>query len=144
MISTTTVHIQMQIQNKGGLCRFRYERFINFLTSIHGDTWRETQFLKVYANHTMLTPPQRVVHLVVFKISVGRDLQNLTTCLNDRRPKSHLNGPISTHIFFKILKFSGPFLPSMTSSIWGFIMTMVIVIYFAHERKLHQMTMCWN
>ena len=31
---------------------------------------RETQFLKAYANHTMLTPPQRVVHLVMFKISI--------------------------------------------------------------------------
>ena len=41
--------------NTGGLCRFRYERFINFLTSAHSDTRRETQFLKVFSNHTMLT-----------------------------------------------------------------------------------------
>ena len=49
---------------------------------------------------------------------------------------------LSTDFFFKILKFSGPSIPSMTSSIpqphclsGGFIMTMVIVISFAHERK---------
>ena len=30
----------------------------------------ERQFLKVYANHTMLTPPQRAAHLVTFKISI--------------------------------------------------------------------------
>ena len=39
----------------GRLCRFRYERFYLFLDSVHGDTRRETQFLKVYAKHTMLT-----------------------------------------------------------------------------------------
>ena len=32
--------------------------FINSLNSVHGDTRSETQFLKVYANHTMLNPPQ--------------------------------------------------------------------------------------
>ena len=62
--------------NTGGLCCFRYERFINILTSVHDDTRRVAQFLKAYANHTMLTPPQRAVHLVMFKISDGRDLQN--------------------------------------------------------------------
>ena len=30
----------------------------------------KTQFLKAYANHTMLTPPQRAAHLVMFKISI--------------------------------------------------------------------------
>ena len=29
--------------------------FINSLISVHGDTRKEAQFLKVYANHTMLT-----------------------------------------------------------------------------------------
>ena len=31
---------------------------------------RETQFLKAYANHTMLTPTPRAAHLVMFKISI--------------------------------------------------------------------------
>ena len=43
----------MQIQYTGGLSHFRYEQFINFLTLVHGDTRRETQFLKAYANHTI-------------------------------------------------------------------------------------------
>ena len=54
----------------GGLLRFRYEGVYHFLASVHSDTRRETQFLKVYANHTMLTPPQRAAHLVMFKISI--------------------------------------------------------------------------
>ena len=44
---------------------------------------------------TLLTPPLRAAHLVVFKISVGRDLKNLTTSFNGRRSNSLLNGPIS-------------------------------------------------
>ena len=58
--------------------------FINFLNSVHCDTRRETQFLKVYANHTMLTPPQHAVHLVMFKISVGRDTKKPTTSFSSR------------------------------------------------------------
>ena len=58
---------------------------------------------------TMLTPSPRAAHLVVFKISVGRD---------PKIPTLRLNGPISTlnWLFFKNLKFSGPSLPGMTSS----------------------------
>ena len=41
----------------GGLFRFGYERVYQFLASVHGNTRKETQFLKAYANHTMLTPP---------------------------------------------------------------------------------------
>ena len=44
--------------------------FIKFLASVHGDTRREPQFLKIYTNHTILTPPQRAEHLVMFKISI--------------------------------------------------------------------------
>ena len=72
--------------NAGRLCRFRYERIYEFLTSVHGDTRGETQFLKVYTNHTMLTPPQRAAHLVIFKISVGRDPKNPTTPFNGQNP----------------------------------------------------------
>ena len=45
-------------------------RFINFWLWSMVTLRRETQFLKAYANHTMLTTPQRTVHLVMFKISV--------------------------------------------------------------------------
>ena len=39
-----------------GFYRFRFERVYFFLPSALGDTWRETQILRVYVNHTMLTP----------------------------------------------------------------------------------------
>ena len=45
--------------NTGGLCRFEYERVYTFLASVTGNTRRETQFLKTYANHPMLTPPHK-------------------------------------------------------------------------------------
>ena len=45
-------------KNTGGLCRFGYERVNQFLASVLGNTRRETQIIEVYANHTMLTPPQ--------------------------------------------------------------------------------------
>ena len=54
----------------GGLFRFGYERVYQFLASVHGDTGREIQFLKAYANHAMLTPPQCAAQLVMFKISI--------------------------------------------------------------------------
>ena len=79
-----------------------------------------------YADHT-IWPHQRAAHLVIFKISVGRDRKK--TQLHLQRPKSNSrpngrnstlchHGPISTlnWLFFKILKFSGPSLPGMTLS----------------------------
>ena len=60
--------------------------FINFLTSVHGDKRRETQFLKVYVNHMMLNPPQRTVPFVMFKISVIRDPKNPTPSFNGQNP----------------------------------------------------------
>ena len=46
----------------------------------------KTQFLKAFANHTMLTLAQRVAHLVMSKISVGRDPKNPTTSFNGQNP----------------------------------------------------------
>ena len=144
MISITTV-IQTHLQTQADSVVSGMNRFINFLTSVHGDTRRETQFLKVYADHNVLTPPlQCTAHLVMFKIFVSRDLKNPTTSfngpnpiLNSRIPNSNLN-----YLFFKILKFSGQSLPSMTSSILqphflsgGLLQQMVIVISFVHECK---------
>ena len=47
---------------------------------------RETQFLKVFANHSVLTLPQRAAHLVMSKISVGRNPKNPTTSFNNQNP----------------------------------------------------------
>ena len=73
MLYTTHSHNDLSHNNRntGGLCCFKYEWVYLLLASVHDDTRRETQFLKAYANHTMLTPPQRAVHLVMFKISIN-------------------------------------------------------------------------
>ena len=41
--------------NTGGLCGFWYERIYLFLLSALADTSRETQSIRTYVNHTMLT-----------------------------------------------------------------------------------------
>ena len=63
------------------LCCFRYQRFINFLTSVFWHEERDTIL-------TILTIPKNAVHLVMFKITVGRDPKNPTTCLNGRELNS--------------------------------------------------------
>ena len=73
--------------NTGGFCSFGYERVYQCLASVLADTRRETQFLKAYANHTMLTPTlphHRAAHLVVFKISASRDPKNSTATFNNQ------------------------------------------------------------
>ena len=110
---------------------------------VHGDTRRETQFLKVYANHTMLTPPQCVAHLVMFKISIHL-CQLRSTCLNGRKPNFN-SQRLNTQLHLstvKILKFSGPCLLDTTSSklqshflSGSLLWQMVIVISFACEHK---------
>ena len=123
------------------------DAFINFWL-LFFDIRRETQFLKVFRNHTMLTPTPNVRPILWCLrsqfISAGRDLKNSTLRLNGRIPNSRLLGPISTlnWLFFKILKFSGPSLPSMVSSTHqphflpgGLLWQMVIVISFVRERK---------
>ena len=64
---------------------------------------------------TMVTALQRVVHLVMSKIFVGRDPKNPTTSFNGQNPT--LASMVQSQlILFKILKFSGPSPPGMTSS----------------------------
>ena len=56
-------------------------------------------------------------------------------------PTTRLNGPISTAVFLKSsnsqpISFGHDVIHTPASfPVWGIIMTMVIVIYFAHERK---------
>ena len=78
----------------------RYERVYFFLPSILDDMRRETQFLKAYANHTKLTHHPRTVHLVVLKISAGRDPKNPTATFNGRLQLSLLkSSKFSGHLF---------------------------------------------
>ena len=62
--------------NTGRPCRFGYERVHFFLPSVLSDTRRETQIIKAYANHTILTPPHARRTLWCLRsqlISLGRD-----------------------------------------------------------------------
>ena len=144
----------MQVKT-GELCRLGANGYNNFWVQFI-DTNRETQFLKVFHNHTMQTPPPT--------FDTSRGAQDLNSSLPVEIRKTQLfdsiaesptlasmaenstvclHGPMSTFnwLFFKILKFSGSSIPGMTSSTHqahfclGFIMRMVIVISFAHERK---------
>ena len=91
-------------------CRFWYEQISFFQSSTIGDTRRATQFIRTYANHTMLTSP-----------AARCNLQRLRSQLIYRsRPKLIRSDPKNSTVrlysrLFKILKFSGPSLPGMTS-----------------------------
>ena len=87
-----TISITIQIQIQADSVVSDMTGFINFwLWSF--DTRKETQFLKVYANYTMLTPLPRAAHFVVFKISVNGDPKNSTTRLNVRKLNSLFQNP---------------------------------------------------
>ena len=123
-------------QKPAGRCCFRYERFINFLTS---DLWHEERDTIL----TMLTSPPRAAHLVVFTISIHLRRsrpESLTAASTLENSTLWLHGPISTDSFqnpqilrtfssgHDIIHIPAPF------PLWGFIMTMVIVISVARER----------
>ena len=140
-------HNDINNNNTGWFCRFRYERVYSFLASVHGDTRRETQFLKAYANNTMLTPPQRAAHLVVFKISIhlcrskseklNHTPQRKKNQLGPQRSNTQLS---SSTVKIQLTSFQNPQVLKAISCghdvihtpapfpVWGFIMTMVIVI----------------
>ena len=127
----------------GGLCRFRHERFINFLTSVLGDTRREIQFLLYWAK------PQSAAYLVVFKISVGRDLQNLTTCPNDRRPnsmpqRSNLNSFQNPQILGTVSSGHNVMHTPASFSVWFFLCQWWLSNLLRASVKLHPMTMHLN
>ena len=92
--------------------------------------------------------PQRAAYLVMSKISVVRDPKNTTTSFNGqnptpngRIPNSRLNVPISTdsfqnpQILWTISSGHVVILTPAPFPVWGFIMTMLIVISFAHEHN---------
>ena len=143
---TTVLQIHIHIQSNtnadtGRLSCFRHKRFYWLLTSVHWHEERDTIL-------TMLTIPN-AAHLVVFKISVGRDPKTPTASSTVENsilyaPMAEnsnvcLHGSISTLNcrVFEILKFSvllfWVWRHPCSSPIFclGFIMTMVIVISFA-------------
>ena len=86
-----------------------------------GSSTRGERHNSYYAN-----PTQRAEHLVMFKISDCRDPKNPTT-------SSTAQIQLSTDSFSKSSNSQDHH--SNLISCLGFIMTMVIVISFAHERK---------
>ena len=80
------------------------------LSSDFGSLTQGERHNSYYANH-----PQCAAHLVVFKISVGWDPKILTAIATvPQWQRTQLSASL-----FKILKFSGPSLRSMTSSTLG-------------------------
>ena len=105
MISMKTLQIHIQIQADSIVSDTK--GFINFwLRSF--DTEKKTQFLKVYANHTMPIPPH-AVYLVVFKISIH-------VCWSRSKKINPTPQLQKTQLHFQNLKFSGPSLLGMLSS----------------------------
>ena len=132
---TTVIQIHIQIQNTGGLCCFRHE--LVFLIPDFGP-WRHEEGDTIL---TMLTPPQRAAHLLMFKISVGRDPKIPTTSFNGQNPTlaSMVQSQLTSFQNPKILRtiFSGHDVIHTPAPfpLWRLIITMVIVISFARERK---------
>ena len=111
-----------------------------------------------YTILTMLTP-QRTANLVMFKISIGRDPKNPTTSFIGQNPtlNSVAEEPTLASIvqsrltLFKILRFSRPSLPGMTSSTLQPISCLGVyydrwwLLYPLHASvKLHPMTIHLN
>ena len=131
-----TVHIQMQIQIWKQVNTIQVDSVVSgtngLLTSClwFFDTRREIRFLKVFRNHT--PPPTFSTSHGVLDLNSSLPVEILKTQLLDSMAESPttssmvkiqlsndcLHGPMSTFNwrFFKILKFSGPSLPGMTSS----------------------------
>ena len=116
------------------------------------NTRRETQFLKAYANHTIWPHPNAWRILWCLR-SLSVEIRK--TKLPFKRSKSNSlpqwqklnsnwclfqNQQILRTISYghDVIHTPDPF------PVWGFIMTMVIVISFALERKLHQLTIYLN
>ena len=144
MISITTVYIQMQIlgntKHRRTQIHWRLSTHRLLLISDFGSSTRgKRQFLKDFRNHTMLTTPWSELNspLQLSAIEAGN-------------PTLSLHCPKSTQSFskfsnsqdhrFRAWRHSH----SSPISYVGFIMTIVIVISFAHERKLYPMLCTWT
>ena len=160
--------IQYTGRHTGELCVLQVRT--NLLTSEFSSSTRGERHNSYNADPT-IWPHKCVAHPVMFKISVGRDPNNSTVCHNGRNPnystlwqRTQFSAPMaetqlsacmvqcrpSTDLTFKILKFSAHLfwasrhLHTSPLSCLEFIMTTVIVISFARERKLYLMLCIWS
>ena len=138
------IHIQSNTNTDG----LRRSGTNGLLASDFGSSTRRERHNSYYANH-----PQRAAHRVMFKISADRDpktpstsstVENNPLCPNGRE----LNClPAWSNLNPKLTVFQNPQILRTISSehdvihtpapfpVWGFIVTMVMVISFARERK---------
>ena len=156
--NSNTIHTQKQTVSVDS----DMNSLLMFCFWVHSDTRSKTQFLKVFSNHTMLTIPNARLHLMMLRyltVEIRKTqlhvstVENSTLCLNGRNSTLCLHGQISTSL---LTLFQNPQILRTISSgrgvihtpasfpVWGFIMTMVIVISFARERKLLQLTWALN
>ena len=118
------------------------------------DTRKEAQFLLCWSYYADYT--QRAAHLVMFKISVGRDPKKTTITStvksNSQRPNPTLTSMVESQLLNRLyFKFSGPSLPGITSStlqphfLYGGLLWQWWLSYpLCTSAKLHPMTMYQN
>ena len=129
----------------------------DLLISDFGSSTREERHNSYCANH-----PQRAAHLVVFEISVSRDPKILTAAVTVENsilsvPMAETQSSASmiqcqpSTDSLKILKFSGPPLPGMTSFTlqphflsWGLLWQWWLSYPLHASVKLHPMTTPWT
>ena len=141
IISMTTV-IHANTKHNRWTPFSRYETFINFWLRFF-DTRRETQFLSL-SYYTMLTTPKRSAHLEVqsqflnlmigsqLSASMAENSQLSVYMIHSQLPiDSFSKSSNSLHHRLRAWRHSH----SSLISYLGFIMTIVIIISFAHERK---------
>ena len=100
---------------------FGNERVYFFLSSVFGDTRRDTQFIEAYDDHTMLTPTLRTVHLVVSKISIHlcRSKPQLIGSHQIRKPPPHASTVVPQLPSFQNPKILGHDVSHQFSSLHG-------------------------
>ena len=124
LLFTRQIHIQIQSKTNTGELLFLVRMHLS--TSDFGSSTRGERHNSNYADHT-IWPYKCAVHLVVFKISVGRDPKNPTTSsvvkiqLSTQWQSTQLSASmvqcqLPNRLFFKNLKFSEPSIPGITSS----------------------------
>ena len=135
---------------------------INFLTSVLRHEERETQFLKFFVNHTMLTIPNvrrilwclRSLSVEIWKTpttSSTAEIQLYASMAETQLSATMVQSQLLNWLFFKIFKFSGPSLPGMTSSTLqlhflsgGLLWQWRLSYPLRASVKLHPMTMHLN
>ena len=145
MISVTTVHIQIQYWRT-----LSFQIRMDLLIPGFGSSTRDERDTSLIMLTILSDATPCAVHLVMFKIPVGRDPKNPTTSFNGPSPTlaSMAETQLSASMVQSQLTLfqNSQILRTISSRhdvihtptpfpVWGFIMTMVIVISFARKCK---------